>query len=195
MDADRAASAGLRSQLGSQLRSQRTQRLTGFDAIVAAPFGAVGVCVAQGRLTSLAFLDGDPAPLPARNELSARASEQIQAYLNDPRAKFDLPLNLAGTEFQRRVWDQIAAIPSGATRTYGELARSLNATARAVGQACGENRHPLVIPCHRVVAATGVGGFAHASAGFHIEVKRWLLLHEGRLGKPRDHGQRVLELS
>jgi methylated-DNA-[protein]-cysteine S-methyltransferase len=72
------------------------------------------------------------------------------------------------------------AIPRGRTRTYGELARELGGEARAVGQACGDNRLPIVIPCHRVVAADGIGGFAHATDGYPIEAKRWLLLHEAQ---------------
>ena len=67
--------------------------------------------------------------------------------------------------------------------TYGELARQLGAgddheTSRAVGQACGDNRLPVVIPCHRVVAADGIGGFAHSTGGYLLEAKRWLLAHE-----------------
>jgi methylated-DNA-[protein]-cysteine S-methyltransferase len=72
------------------------------------------------------------------------------------------------------------AIPRGRTRTYGEFARELGGEARAVGQACGDNRLPIVIPCHRVVAADGIGGFAHATDGYLIEAKRWLLLHEAQ---------------
>jgi methylated-DNA-[protein]-cysteine S-methyltransferase len=69
-------------------------------------------------------------------------------------------------------------IPRGKTRTYGELAKALNGEARAVGQACGDNKLPVVIPCHRVVAADGIGGFAHATGGYLLEAKRWLLAHE-----------------
>ena len=85
-----------------------------------------------------------------------------------------------GSPLQRGVWDAMCAIPRGRTRTYGELARELNADARAIGQCCGDNRLPIVIPCHRVVAADGIGGFSHTSEGYLIEVKRWLLAHEIR---------------
>ena len=88
---------------------------------------------------------------------------------------------MRGTPFQRRVWDAISGIASGTTATYGELARALDAPARSVGQACGDNRLPIVIPCHRVVGVDGLGGFAHASGGFPTTVKRWLLEHEGAL--------------
>ena len=85
----------------------------------------------------------------------------------------------AGTHFQRRVWAEIAAIPLGQTHTYGQLAKSLKNAPRAVGQACGSNPYPIVVPCHRVVATGGgLGGFARERGGFLLDVKRWLLTHE-----------------
>jgi methylated-DNA-[protein]-cysteine S-methyltransferase len=89
-----------------------------------------------------------------------------------------LPLLIEGTAFQQQLWDALCEIPRGKTLTYGELARRLGVDARAVGQACGDNRLPIVIPCHRVIAADGIGGFAHATGGYLLEAKRWLLAHE-----------------
>ena len=74
---------------------------------------------------------------------------------------------------------EIAAIPRGEVRTYGDLAKRLGSSARAVGQACGDNPVPIVVPCHRVVGANGIGGFAHAADGYLVATKRWLLAHEG----------------
>jgi len=116
--------------------------------------------------------------MSARNPLAERAARQLERYRDDPDAPFDLPLLVEGTDFQKRVWDAMCAIPRGRTRTYGELARELGGEARAVGQACGDNRLPIVIPCHRVVAAAGIGGFGHATGGYLLEAKRWLLMHE-----------------
>ena len=100
--------------------------------------------------------------------------------MNNPEAAFSLPLRPSGTTFQRRVWAQIAQIPCHQTQTYGELAKALHNAPRAVGQACGANPFPLVVPCHRVVAANGgLGGFARQRGGFLLDVKRWLLAHEG----------------
>lgn len=103
---------------------------------------------------------------------------QLERYREDPDAAFDLPLLIEGTPFQRRLWEALCEIPRGRTLTYGELAQRLGAPARAVGQACGDNRLPIVIPCHRVVAANGIGGFSHSTSGYLIEAKRWLLVHE-----------------
>ena len=118
------------------------------------------------------------AKAPA-NALAERAARQLERYREDPDAKFDLPLLIEGSPLQRRVWDAMCAIPRGRTRTYGELARELGSVdARAIGQACGDNRLPIVIPCHRVVAADGIGGFGHSTGGYLLEAKRWLLMHE-----------------
>jgi methylated-DNA-[protein]-cysteine S-methyltransferase len=92
----------------------------------------------------------------------------------------DFPLAPAGTEFQRRVWKAMTRIPIGRTRTYGEIAAELASAAQAVGQACGANPLPIIVPCHRIVSASGLGGFAGATEGTMIDVKRWLLDHEAR---------------
>jgi methylated-DNA-[protein]-cysteine S-methyltransferase len=151
-----------------------------FDAIVALPCSAVGIRVGGGAIVEICFLPADTPTQPATGALARRAERAIRCYVGDPTVALDLPLAIEGTEFQRRVWQAIARIPPGTTRTYGELAADVGGTARAVGQACGDNRLPLVIPCHRVVASNGIGGFAHRRGGFMLAVKQWLLAHESR---------------
>jgi methylated-DNA-[protein]-cysteine S-methyltransferase len=114
-----------------------------------------------------------------KNRLAREACAQIRRYLDDPSNGFALPLKPVGTRYQRRVWEKIAEIPSGRVRSYGEVAKDIRSGPRAVGQACGANYFPLAIPCHRVVASGGIGGFARNDDGFHIAIKRWLLAHEG----------------
>jgi methylated-DNA-[protein]-cysteine S-methyltransferase len=143
------------------------------------PFGVVGVRTSGAAVTEIAYLAPSAAPLAPADALAERACRQIERYLDDPGFRWDLPLARAGTEFRRRVWRKIAAIPMGQVRPYGALAKELGSAARAVGQACGDNPFPLVIPCHRVVAASGLGGFAHRDGGYTVSVKRWLLAHEG----------------
>jgi len=152
-----------------------------YEAVIDAPFGAVGVAVDAGSIRSIAFLPPSAPRRTSTNELAQRAVEQLLRYFDDPGSAFDLPLAPTGTEFQRAVWGRISAIPLGCTRSYGEIATELGAPARAVGQACGDNRYPLVIPCHRVVGAAGIGGFAHSNSGYLLQVKQWLLAHEIRL--------------
>jgi methylated-DNA-[protein]-cysteine S-methyltransferase len=152
--------------------------LSRFQARVATPFAVVGVRTEGNLLAEIVYLPRSTATLAPTNALAERVWAQIEKYVADPEFRFKLPMKQAGTAFQRRVWDALASIPCGQTRTYGDIARLLRSAPRAVGQACGSNYWPLVIPCHRVVAAGGLGGFAHQSGGYLIEVKRWLLLHE-----------------
>lgn len=150
-----------------------------FQARLPTPFALVGVRTEGDVLAEIMFLPVSMGALPPLNRLAERACAQIEKYADDPEFRFRLPLKTVGTDFQRRVWAAISAVPGGQTLTYGRMARSLGSAARAVGQACGSNYFPLLIPCHRVVAATGLGGFAHSGGGYLIEVKRRLLAHEG----------------
>ena len=140
----------------------------------------VAVETRGGKVVGIRYLPLNTETIAARNELAAEAARQLERYRDDPDTVFDLPLQVEGSPLQRAVWDAMCAIPRGKTRTYGELAKELGADARAIGQCCGDNRLPIVIPCHRVVAADGIGGFSHTTEGYLIEVKRWLLAHEIR---------------
>lgn len=151
-----------------------------YDVVVAFPKMKVAVIARGERVAEIRYLPPAAAALEPQNALAERAARQLERYRDDADARFDLPLAIEGSPFQKRVWDAMCAIPRGRTRTYGELARELGGEARAVGRACADNRLPLVIPCHRVVAADGIGGFAHATGGYLIEAKRWLLLHEAQ---------------
>ncbi|RKP49018.1 methylated-DNA--[protein]-cysteine S-methyltransferase [Trinickia fusca] len=159
--------------------------MTRFNAVIEAPFGKVGIRVdaAAGVVQAIEYL---PATVPGVAPDSALAEEvvrQIEQYLACPSVSFDVPLADVGTPFQRRVWQALCEIAPGQVLTYGQLADQLGGVARAVGQACGDNPWPIVVPCHRVVAANGLGGFAHHSGdGFFLRVKRWLLAHEGPQG-------------
>jgi methylated-DNA-[protein]-cysteine S-methyltransferase len=149
-----------------------------FDAIVAAPGFSLGIRCNEDEITRIEFLE--PRAEIAPNSLLAKeAVRQLRAWLNDPQHKFSLPLAPQGTPFQRKVWAGIAAIPPGKTKQYGELAARIGTGPRAVGNACGANPYPVVVPCHRVVAANqGLGGFARSRGGFLLDVKRSLLNHE-----------------
>jgi methylated-DNA-[protein]-cysteine S-methyltransferase len=89
-----------------------------------------------------------------------------------------LLLSVEGTLHQMAVWRAMQRIPRGETRTYGELARAIKSAPRAVGQACGKNPVPIIIPCHRIVGSTGMGGFMGQQSGEPIKIKQWLLAHE-----------------
>jgi methylated-DNA-[protein]-cysteine S-methyltransferase len=150
-----------------------------YEAKLPTPFALLGIRTEGDVLAEIMLLPKSAGALAPRDRLAARACAQIERYLEDCEFRFDLPIAFQGTPFQRRVWRQISAIDAGRTRSYGEIARELGSSPRAVGQACGANPVPLVVPCHRVLAAGGLGGFAHHEGGFHLSVKRWLLAHEG----------------
>jgi methylated-DNA-[protein]-cysteine S-methyltransferase len=153
-----------------------------YDVTVDFPRMKVGVKTRDGKVVALRYLPLNSESISARNPLAERAAAQLQDYLKNPDAKFDLPLAIEGTPFQLALWKALCEIPRGETMTYGEMAKKLGRgdweASRDVGQACGDNRLPIVIPCHRVVAADGLGGFGHATGGYLLEAKRWLLAHE-----------------
>ncbi|AUB82021.1 methylated-DNA--[protein]-cysteine S-methyltransferase [Candidatus Thiodictyon syntrophicum] len=146
-------------------------------ALFATPLGPIGL-----RWTGETLLAVDLEPPSAVADAAAvppALGRQLSAYFADGAARFEVPLQLCGTSFQRRVWAAIRAIPAGTTRTYADLARDLGSAPRAVGQACRANPCPIVVPCHRVVAVRGLGGFAGERAGHKLALKRQLLRHEG----------------
>lgn len=155
----------------------KNKRPLQFDAVIKAPFGAVGITV-QGMQVAIELLSKKHKSKPAEHKLAKQVESQIEAYLADSYHYFNLPLIFKGTPFQRRVWQVISAIPTGRVLTYKDIAQELGSGARAVANACGANNLPLVIPCHRVVAKKGLGGFMQGDPK-GLEIKKWLLKHEG----------------
>jgi methylated-DNA-[protein]-cysteine S-methyltransferase len=151
-----------------------------YDIILDAPPCRLGAIFTGDALTRLDFL---PPNTPVSGKSDARAhhlARELDAYWRNPAHEFDLLYVPSGTPFQLRVWHALTRVPAGQPTTYGTLAQQLGTAARAVGQACGSNPLPILIPCHRVVAASGLGGFMHASSGAPLDVKTWLLAHERR---------------
>ena len=149
-----------------------------YQAIIAAPGFAVGIACNGDEITAIDYLAPCAEQAP-QTPLAHETVRQLRAYLANPAHEFSLPLQARGTHFQRRVWQAIADIPLGQTRSYGEVAARLGSGPRAVGGACGANPYPLVVPCHRVLAAHGLGGFGRAGGDWLLEIKRFLLRHEG----------------
>ncbi len=149
-----------------------------YQAKLPTPFGMLGICCEADTLTGIDFLDSDVTPYLPTQVLAREVCRQLQAYFIDPNFHFNLSLKLNGTAHQTKVWQAISAVPPGQTRNYGDLATLLASSPRAVGQACGSNPIPIVIPCHRVVSKSGIGGFIHQRAGGALDIKRWLLAYE-----------------
>ncbi len=135
-------------------------------------FGALTVTEEDGRITRVKWGGSEPV---GHSAVLDEAARQLGEYFDRGRTAFDLPLAL-GEGLQGDFSRALLAIPFGETRRYGELARDLGVSAQAIGQACGANPIPIIIPCHRVLAADGLGGF---SAPGGIETKVALLKHEG----------------
>lgn len=152
-----------------------------FSAIASLPFGKIGVRTASGLITELCYLPPHFDAKDAEDATAELALAQLRRYCEDADFAFDLPLKPVGTDFQHKVWGAISSIPRGSVRTYGELAKHIGSAPRAVGQACGANWFPLVVPCHRVTSASGLGGFANSDDpnSYLLGIKRWLLAHEG----------------
>ena len=148
-----------------------------FDHIIPSPIGKLGLVMRDQVLTVLHFVDDEIECSP---ESSTPITEQLSAYFTNPYHRIVLPTQATGTDFQQRVWRALQDIPSGTTLTYGALAKQLNSSPRAVGQACRRNPLPIIVPCHRVTGANGLGGYAGDSAGKLPEIKQWLLRHETR---------------
>lgn len=149
-------------------------------AAVHSPLGWLVADIAGDRVVSVTIVEDTPAPTPSSSVLVRRVHDALRDYFRSGRWPDDLPLEPGGTAFQRRVWDCLRRIPAGQTRSYGDIARELGTGARAVGNACRANPLLLLIPCHRVVAAHGRGGFGGHTTGRWPAIKEWLLQHEQR---------------
>lgn len=153
-----------------------------YDAVIPAPWGGrLGLRDTGDALVGIDFLPVFSALQQPRSVLAERACREFERYFADPQAPFTVPHLGAGTPYQQRVWTALTAIPVGAVLRYGELAARLGSSARAVGQACGSNPLPVLVPCHRVLAARGLGGFDHRKDSERLDIKLWLLGHEGYL--------------
>ena len=146
---------------------------------VKTPIGWLLVSIEHDKVVEIDFRVKKPGADTSKSALDKLIKTQLQKYFAGQLKKFSVPLTVSGTEFQQRVWCALQHIPFGQVKTYGELASELNSSARAIGNACHANPIPVIIPCHRVIAANGLGGYAGKTAGPVLERKRWLLEHEG----------------
>ncbi|WP_093968553.1 methylated-DNA--[protein]-cysteine S-methyltransferase [Actibacterium lipolyticum] len=145
-------------------------------AALVTPVGQLGLVEEDGAIIKVIWGAEDRGP---RTALLNKALRQLADYFDGKLERFDLPLRVAGSDFQRAVCDAMLAIPFGETLTYGDIAQQVGASAQAVGNACGANPIPVIIPCHRVLGASSLGGF---SGDGGVETKVALLRHEGAAG-------------
>jgi len=150
-----------------------------YQAIIHTPIGPLGIVTDEGDLQGINFLPEETKALSAIDAGTDYVVKELQRYFKQADWCFSLSLHPMGTVFQRSVWQQLQQIPVGEVRSYGQVASILNTSPRAVGNACRNNPLPVVVPCHRVVAATGPGGYDGQTGGRNMEIKAWLLAHEG----------------
>ncbi|MHB8915347.1 MAG: methylated-DNA--[protein]-cysteine S-methyltransferase [Thiobacillus sp.] len=149
-----------------------------YDAILDFPPSLIGVRFIGEALTGINYLPRNTPLTRNPDQRAKHLANELESYLHHPGHIFDLMFVPTGTPFQLRIWHALLTIPAGKVLSYGALAMQLQTAPRAVGQACGSNPLPLVIPCHRVVSANGLGGFMHAASGAPLDIKAWLLEHE-----------------
>jgi len=156
-----------------------------YDAVIKIPVpGAkmrLGIRVQEDNLREIAFVSDSvslksPATAGAKNVV-----RQLKSYFLEPDYRFSLSLEPVGTPFQKRVWKMLRRCPNGKVWSYGELAKKLNSGPRAVGNACRHNPIPIIVPCHRIVSAKGIGGYSGKTAGNYLMIKQWLLHHESAI--------------
>ncbi len=145
------------------------------------PIGYIKITVGNKGITGIDFIRAKSKIKPSNtsNVLLQSCVKQLDEYFQGKRKKFELIINLNGTEFQKKVWLELLKIPFGQTLSYGEVARKIKnpKAVRAVGQAIGKNPISIVVPCHRVIGKNGkLTGYASG-----LDRKKWLLEHEGIL--------------
>lgn len=159
--------------LQKNLKSQ--ENVSGF--FYSSPIGPLSIILTNDVLSHIFFIK----QLKQNETLSTNAKaiqKQLDHYFSGKNFIFDIPFNAAGTELQQKVWQELLCIPIGKTISYGDLATKIGTHPRVVAQACRRNPIPLIIPCHRVIAKNGLGGYSGRLSGKMLEIKQWLLDHE-----------------
>lgn len=146
------------------------------------PVGWLEITASLTGLTGIWFCESKEAP-DSPNQFTEEAQKQLQEYFEKKRTTFDLPLDMRGTDFQRKVWTELLNIPFGKTISYMELSKRIGhvKAIRAVGHANGQNPLSIVVPCHRVIGSNG----SLTGYGGGLWRKEWLLEHEGAFHKEK----------
>lgn len=145
--------------------------------VIDTPLGALALNSESGALVAVDWSDEAAGAPDCADDVLAAAARQVAEYFAGTRRAFDLPLNPQGTPFRQKVWRAMLDIPYGETRSYGDVARLLASGPRAVGNACGANPLPVIIPCHRILASSGLGGYSGRGG---LDVKQFLLRLEAQ---------------
>jgi methylated-DNA-[protein]-cysteine S-methyltransferase len=161
---------------------QKKQNPKKYDACLKTPFANLGLRFEEGVLVSIDYIQSGLKAKPVSDE-ARQVCQQIKNYYSKRPTEnsFDVQLQASGTHFQKRVWKALQKIPLGTVVTYGDLAKRLKTSPRAVGNACRKNPISVIIPCHRVVSKTSLGGYSGKTSGRSLKIKEWLLKHESAI--------------
>ena len=132
-------------------------------------------------LQAINFLYDTQPVRPPGSLFTETVANQLDKFFADPGFQFDLPLVASATPFQLQARQALLSIPLGKTMSYGNVAKTISSSARAIAGACRRNPVPIIVPCHRVVAVNGLGGFSGAIDGQPLATKKWLLKHESAI--------------
>jgi len=149
--------------------------------IIETPIGSLSLSSDLERVQKLQWMHSEQQALKQTNSCSALQKsvlKQVERYFQQAHADWLLPLRDCGTVFQQKVWRYLQTIPIGETRTYTDVANALGSSPRAVANACRANPFVIIVPCHRVIAKSGLGGYDGQTVGRNIVIKQWLLDHE-----------------
>ena len=147
--------------------------------VVKTPIGKIAVDYQDDFVTEVHQVASQVRVVSKKDPFAVEIQKQFTAYFSGDLKEFNLPFLFSqGTDYQLKVWDQIRRISFGSTKTYGEIAKKIKSGPRAVGNACRRNQLLLLVPCHRVVSAVGLGGFMGDADGSLVRRKQWLLNHE-----------------
>jgi len=149
-----------------------------YDYVLPSPIGKLGLVISGKGIQRLSYINDQVEVMLPKRGLAVATYKQINEYFQLIRTEFDLPIDIQGTQFQKRVWSRVSMIGYGDSLTYGDIAASIDSGPRAVGNACRNNPIPIIIPCHRVVKKSGMGGYCGSLVGVEIQQKDWLLRHE-----------------
>ena len=152
-----------------------------FQYVLPSPVGKLGLVVSEQSVRYLSYVGDQCKVKIPKNGMAYSVYQQLLEYFQQKRKKFDLPLSPLGTDYQKRVWQRLLKISYGESLTYGDMAEHLDSGPRAIGNACRWNPISIIVPCHRVVSKTDIGGYTGKVAGMTVERKILLLKMEGGL--------------
>lgn len=153
----------------------------GYSVIMDSPIGKLGILASQNHLQRIDFLSARVREKDPTSAVAVKVVKQLRQYFENPMFEFSIACQMDGSAYQQRVWSRLKSINSGRCMTYSAIADELSSGARAVGGACRANPVPIIVPCHRVVSKSGVGGYDGDWGAGKVKIKAWLLRHEGMI--------------